>query len=201
MGLFSKKPQQPIVHAPVERVVYVRAGEPSVTAHLDAYSSLFSPKRADDHTVQVAVSGDWTAIRLPDAVHPWQLHNLAYWMLDCDHHGGEPNADVIAVSAAGPGYPGYRLVRDDEVPDALCGWDDEGHGWTVGVPGNAIVRPEDVPVPRALTTPAGFHGWRAVTVRLEDPGVDMNPGNEPTVKSRTHLRENEDFLLYGGVVS
>jgi len=196
MGLFSKKSTPPITHAPVQRVVYVRAGEAAVTGHLDAYSSLFPPKRADEHDLQIATSGEWTAIRLPDAIHPWQLHNLAYWMLDCEHAGTEPNADMIAVSAAGPAHPGYRLVRDDDVPDSLCGWDDDGRGWTVHVPGNDIVRPEDVPVSRALTTPAGFHEWRTVSVRLEDPGADMNPSNEATVKSRRHLRDRRDVFVY-----
>jgi len=195
MGLFSKKEKQPIVHEPVDRVVYVRAGESAVVAHLDGYSSLFSPKRADEHLLQIATSGGWTAIRLPDAVHPWQLHNLAFWMLDCEHPGAGPSAEVIAVSAASTAHAGYWLIRDDELPDGLCGWDQDGHGWSVHVPANDIVRPEDVPAPRAVTPPAGFHEWRPVTVRLEDPGPEMNPSNAATFTTRKQLRQRSDFVF------
>ena len=195
MGLFSKTTKQPIVHEAVQRVVHVRAGESAVAAHLRDYSSLFSPKRAEQHVLQIATSGDWTAIRLPDAVHPWQLHNLAFWMLDCEHPGTDPNAEVIAVSAARATHAGYWLVRDDEVPDGLCGWDHDGHGWTVQVPANDVVRPEDVPVPRAVTLPSGFHEWRPVTVMLEDPGAEMNPSNVATFKTRKQLRERNNFVF------
>ncbi len=193
MGLFSKRPApEPIVHAPVERTVLVRATGPAVAAHLDDYSSLFSPKHATEHTVAVASAGDWTAIRLPDAVHPWQLHNLAFWMLDCEG----ADQQVIACSGPSPTHPGYRLVRDPDVDDALCGWDDDGAGWSVLVPGNDIVRPEPVPVPQALTVPSGFHDWRHVAVRLEDPGHDMNPANAPTVADRRRLAEVIDVLTW-----
>lgn len=199
MGLFSKRVEEPIDHPPVERVVYVRAGDSAVTRHLDEYSSLFCLKRSEGHDLQVATSGEWTAIRLPDVAHPWQLHNLAYWMLDCEYPGrvDECSADVIAVSKAAPNHHGYWLVRDDEVPDALCGWDDAGDGWTVHAPGNDIVRPEAVPISRGCTIPTGFHDWRPVAVRLEDPGTDMNPRNESTVTSRKDLRERHHlFVMY-----
>ncbi len=192
MGLFSKSKAAPVVHPPVERIVYVRASEPDATAHLSAYSSLFSPRHSSEHQLRLAVSGGWSAIRLPDAVHPWQLHNLAYWMLDCE--GADQH--VIAWSAAAPHHPGYRLVRDPDVPDALCGWDDSGDGWTVQVPANDIVRPEPVPVPRALSYPSGFHSWRNVAVRLEDPTPDLNPGNEPTFPSRKSLRSRNDIIVF-----
>lgn len=42
----------------------------------------FSPKHSAAAVVRVAVAEGVVAIRLPDAVHPWQLLNLAYWMLD-----------------------------------------------------------------------------------------------------------------------
>lgn len=183
MGLFSKKSKEPIVHAAVERTVFVNADRTSVIARLSEYSSLFSPKHSAAHRVDVSTAGDWVAIRLPVDVHPWQLHNLAYWMLDCD--GADQH--VIAQSAAGPTHVGYRLVRDPDVSDALCGWDDEGQGWTVNVPSNDIARSDDVPVARAVTYPTGFHEWTAVDVLLEDPGHDMNPRNDATVKSRKHL--------------
>ncbi len=190
MKLFSKQPVEPVAHPPVERCAYVRAAELIVLAHLDEYSSLFSPKRSEQHQIQVAASGDWTAIRLPDAVHPWQLHNLAFWMLDC------PTADqqVIAVSAAAATHSAYWLVRDPEVPDALCGWDDDGNGWTVDVPGNDIVRPQPVPVPHAIARPEGFHNWRDLTVRLEDPGAEMNPTNDATFLARKRLIDRYEYM-------
>lgn len=193
MGLFSKRQApEPIVHPSVERTVFVRASVDEVGAHLDDYSSLFSPKHSSEHMVAMATSGDWTAIRLPDSVHPWQLHNLAFWMLDCE------GADQQAVACSGPAptHPAYRLVRDPEIGDVLCGWDDDGNGWSVLVPSNDIVRPEPVPVPQALAVPSGFHHWQDVSVRLEDPGRDMNPANGPTVRSRRELGNTNDVFAW-----
>ena len=170
----------------------VRAASAAVSAHIDDYATLFSPKRAVEHTVRLACSGDWTAIRLPDAVHPWQLHNLTFWMLDCE--GADQRA--IALSGPAPTHAGYRLVRDPEISDVLCGWDDNGWGWSVLVPSNDIVRPEAVPVPQALTVPTGFRNWHDITVRLEDPGHDMNPKNEPTVKDRCQLADVTDVFAW-----
>ena len=122
MGLFSKKQQEPLTYAEVERTVHVPARLGDVVAHLAAYGELWSRKRAEPHEVMVAEVGGWTAVRLPEAVHPWQLHNLGYWMLDC------PNSveGLVCESGAGPGHAGYRLVRDPEVADALCGWTPRG---------------------------------------------------------------------------
>lgn len=186
MGLFSKKNAEPVVHEPVARRVHVPADAREVASHLAAYSRLWSPKRAEQHEVMTGLSGGWTAIRLPDAVHPWQLHNLASWMLDCP---GLQDGDVIAESGAGPGHAGYRLVRDPEVPDSLCGWDDEGSGWTVSVPDNEIVRGEDVPVSRAFPAPSDYREWQPVVVSLEDPGRRMNEGNRHSIASRRKLIE------------
>lgn len=185
MGLFSKRKAEPLVYPEAERVVHVPAGRDVVVAHLDAYSELWSPKHAERCELSVGVAGGWTAIRLPGAVHPWQLHNLAFWMLDCP--GRKDAHEVIAVSAASRDHPGYRLVCDPDVADALCGWDDVGQGWTVQVPGNRIVRGEDVPVPRALSVPSGHREWRPVWALLEDPGRGMNERNESNVKNRRSL--------------
>ena len=192
MRLFSKRATEPvvrIVHPPVKRFVYVHAGLEAVVGHLTRYSALFPAKRSDEHMVRVATASGWTAIRLPDEVHPWQLHNLAYWMLDCDGVAD----DVIAWSGAGPDHPGYWLVRDPEVPDAMCGWDYGGQGWTVVVPTNAVVRDDDVPVSRSVACPTGFSGWSDVEVRLEDPGADMNPANLATVCSRSVVGNRFDI--------
>ena len=200
MGLFSKRTVAPIEYPMVDRTVHVPAPREAVVAHLTAYADLWSPKRAEQHEVMVGVSGGWTAIRLPSDVHPWQLHNLAYWMLDCPgSESGGDGADVvvrsvIAESAASPDHPGYRLVRDPDVADALCGWDDTGDGWTVGVPSNDVVRGEDVPVPRALTAPSGHRDWQPGAVLLEDPGRGMNECNEPNVKNRSALDRRHTFI-------
>jgi hypothetical protein len=192
MGLFSKRSNEPIVYPAVDRTVHVPASRDAVAAHLVAYSDLWSPKRAEQHEVSVGEVGGWTAIRLPGAVHPWQLHNLAFWMLDCP--GGDDTCAVIAESGATVDHPGYRLVRDPEVGDALCGWDEHGVGWTVQVPLNRIVRGEDVPVPRALSVPSGHHDWRRVQVLLEDPGRGMNERNQSNAKNRRTLRESDSFV-------
>ena len=178
----------------MDRTVHVPASRDAVVAHLTGYSGLWSPKRAEQHEAVVGAVGGWTAIRLPGTVHPWQLHNLAYWMLDCP--GRDESNAVIAESAASPDRPGYRLVRDPEVGDALCGWDDDGQGWTVQVPGNRIVRGEDVPVPRALSVPSGHRDWRSVPVLLEDPGWGMNELNESNATSRSSL-DRPDVFTYG----
>ncbi len=193
MGLFSKRNAEPIVYPAVDRTVHVPASRDAVVAHLTAYSGLWSPKRAEQHEVVLGTVGEWTAIRLPGAVHPWQLHNLAFWMLDCP--GRDESNAVIAASAASPDYPGYRLIRDPDVGDALCGWDDDGQGWTVQVPLNQIVRGEDVPVPRAVSVPTGHQDWRSVPVLLEDPGRGMNERNGANATSRSSL-DRPDVFTY-----
>ncbi len=203
MGIFSKRVVEPLVHPEVARIVHVRARATDVIAHLDVYSGLWSRRRAEEHQVEIGEVDGWTAIRLPRSVHPWQLHNMAFWMLDCpatDH--ARPPADstsldsseVIAESAASPDHAGYRLVRDPAVDDALCGWDDDGVGWTVHVPGNDVVRGEDVPVPRSLPVPSGHRDWRWIGVLLEDPGRGMNERNEPTMPTRARLTERTTFI-------
>ena len=167
----------------MERIVYVPASTGSAIRHLDQYSDLFSPKYSVERTVRVAGTGEWSSIRLPDDVHPWQLHNLASWMLDCPDLDG----DVIAWSGPSVHHAGYRLVRDPDVRDALCGWDDEGVGWTVYVPSNDIVRGEDVPVSRPLPVPSGFGEPVDVAIRFEDPGHAMNPRNAATTERRAQL--------------
>jgi hypothetical protein len=190
MGLFSKRDAGPIDYPVVPRTVHVPARRDAVVAHLTAYSGLWSPKRAEQHEVLIGEVGGWTAIQLPDAVHPWQLHNLAFWMLDCP--GLDELGALVAESAAGPDHPRYLLVRDPEVDDALCGWDERGDGWTVYVPSNDIVRGEDVPVPQVFSVPSGHHDWHRVPVLLEDPGRGMNERNESNVKNRRSLRESTD---------
>ena len=190
MGLFSKRVVEPLVYPAVARTVHVEAPREEVIAHLDEYSQLWSPKRATEHEVTVGAVGGWTAIRLPEEVHPWQLHNLAFWMLDCPGAGG----GMFAESAASPDHPAYRLVRDPDLGDVLCGWDEQGTGWTVHVPGNDIVRGEDVPFPQAMVVPSGYQDWAPVTVLLEDPGPGMNEHNESTAKSRKHLVDRTDFV-------
>ncbi len=189
MGLFSKKVPEPVAHPPVERIAHVAADLAAVRLRLDEYGTLWPPKRAASHTLHLATSGGWTAVRLPDAVHPWQLHNLAIWLLDCPGVDGR----VFAVSAPAPTHPGYTLTLDPEVPDALCGWDSNGDGWTVSVPSNEVVRPEAVPVDRVLAVPTGFGPWEPVEVLLEDPGAAMNPTNAPDVPSRERLRRRHAY--------
>lgn len=183
VGLFSRKSKKTVDHPGVERVVHVPASTGSVIRHLDRYSDLFSPKHAQEHSLFVAASGEWSSIRLPDNVHPWQLHNLAFWMLDCPDLTG----DVVAFSGPGLHHAGYRLIRDPEVSDALCGWDDDGVGLTVYVPSNDVVRGEDVPVPRAISVPSADGEGVEVRVLLEDPGHAMNPTNAATVERRVEL--------------
>ncbi len=191
MGLFSKRTAETLRYPEVARVVHVRADGTDVVAHLGAYSELWSPKRADEHQAQVGEIAGWTAIRLPQPVHPWQLHNLAFWMLDCP---GTGDSGVIAESETSPDHAAYRLVRDPEINDALCGWDDGGAGWTVHVPGNDIVRGDDVPVSASFAMPSGHQNWRPVTVLLEDPGRGMNERNEATVATRKRLIDRGNFV-------
>ena len=190
MGLFTKRVTEPLVYPAVARTVHVEASREDVIAHLGAYSELWSPKRATEHEVMIGRVSGWTAIRLPEEVHPWQLHNLAFWMLDCPDAGD----GMIAESGASADHLPYRLVRDPELGDVLCGWDDQGVGWTVHVPGNDIVRGEDVPVPQAMAMPSGYQEWAPVTVLLEDPGRGMNERNESTAKSRKLLVDRNNFI-------
>lgn len=185
MGWFPRKRRVPVEHPRIERVVYVPAVLGEVQAHLERYSSSLRPRHVTDSVVQLAAAGGVVAVRLPPAVHPWQLHNLAYWMLDC----GGLHGEVVARCEASPAHTGYTLVRDPELPDCLCGWDDAGEGWTVHVPGNDVVRPEAVPTLAQPLPPGGFTDWWEVPVRFEDPGAQMNPANERTYPSRDAVRK------------
>ncbi|MGD9935324.1 MAG: hypothetical protein AB7T37_16630 [Dehalococcoidia bacterium] len=187
MPLFSRKKPDPVEHPAVVRTIYVRAAASAVIPLLEAYSALTPPKRAAEQVLSVGEGGGWTAVRLPEHVHPWQLHNLAVWLLDVP--GVEQQ--VVVESAAGPSYPGYWLIPDPRVGEWLCGRDDAGNGWTVNVPNNEIARPDAVPVGAAPAVPPEFASWRAVNVRLEDPGNEMNPGIEATVATRKDLARRQ----------
>lgn len=187
MGLFSKRsprPAEQVSHRAVARFVHVRAGTAEVVEHLARYAELTSPRHGRDEVLQLSSDGEWTTVRLPDTVHPWQLHNLATWMIDC-----AGATAVVAESAAGPDHPAYRLVPDPEIADSLCGWDADGAGWTVHAPANDVVRPEPVPVVERIEAPIASGPWRPVVVRLEDPGHALNPTNAATFASRARLRD------------
>lgn len=64
------------------------------------------------------------AVRLPGRVHPWQLHNLAVWLLEVPGVGNL----LIAESAAGAMSHRYWPVPDAKVAEWLCGWDEGGTG-------------------------------------------------------------------------
>lgn len=185
MGLFSRKKAEPVVHPAIVRTIYVAADEAAVVERLAAYSSLTSPRHAPEQPVGIATVNGWTAVRLPDLVHPWQLHNLAFWLLDCPGVNGR----LVATSAASDGHPAYALVRDPQIDGALCGWDEAGGGWTVDVPTNRIARPDPPPVPSPIARPGGFESWRSVGVRFEDPGREQNPRLEAEFRSRKQLVE------------
>ena len=191
MGLFSRKPKEPVVHAEVQRYVYVPATAEAVAAQIGEYSALHSPKHADEHVLTLSAAGGWTRVELPIALHPWTFHNVAYWLLDTD---GADNT-VVAVSAASPTHAGYRLVRDPEMPDGLCGIDDDGQHITVEVPMNHVVRGDEVPVWDTFVIPSDreFAATGSVEVvadvLLEDPGHDLNPTNEATIKDRKRLKQ------------
>ena len=189
MGLFSRRSAEPIVHPEVRRSVHVRAGAEAVEAQLRAYSDMQSPKHAGEILVGLSSDGDWTSVELPRALHPWVFHNLAYWLLDTV---GADN-EMIAQSAAGPGYGAYRLVRDPELDDSLSGWGDDGEGWTVEVPSNDIVRPEEVPVPRDRAIPSPGESVGRLRILVEDPGRAQNAANEATVASRKKLRDRHSM--------
>jgi hypothetical protein len=185
MGLFSRKDKEPLVHPDVQRSVYVRADIADVRSQLVDYSSIAPPKHSVPHTLRVYTAGPWVRVDLPPAVHPWCFHNLAFWLLDTPG----VSAELVAVSGPSPTHPGYRLVRDPEASDALCGLDDDGTPWTVEVPSNRIVRGEPVPATDTFQLPADGELAPAgsVEVMLEDPGRAMNPTNGANAKSRKSL--------------
>lgn len=183
MGLFTKKARERRVHPVVPRRIHVAAPLDAVVAHLDRYSRLHSPKRATEVRLDVGTASDaTTVVRLPEAIHPWLFHNVAFWLLDT------PGQQLVtAVSAAGPTHGGYWLVRDPDLMDCMCGLDDAGHGWTVDVVMNEIARPDAVPVP-AMPVPVDDAAHTVTVVMLgEDPGGDMNPENLVTEPTREKL--------------
>lgn len=185
MGLFSRKQKEPVVHAEVRRWVYVPSDVEAVRTQLVAYSRLHSPKNAETHALRLSTTDGWTRVDLPHTLHPWTFHNVAYWLLDTQGSGDT----VVVVSAGSSHHPGYRLVRDPEMPDALCGVDESGEHWTVGVPMNHVVRGDEVPVTDTHIIPddVAFYTAGSLEVLLEDPGHDLNPTNEANIRSRKRL--------------
>lgn len=191
MGLFSKKKAEPVVHPEVKRCIWLRASPDDVIGHLTEYSGLQSPKHADEHQVMVTAAGGWVTVDLPAHLHPWAFHNLAFWLLDTP--GGD---DLVAASGAAPTHPGYRLVRDPEIADSLCGVDDVGNGWTVLVPTNDIVRGEAVPAEATQTQPTASGGSIPVALLIEDPGRHMNPANQATEPNRKRLSVDHTQVMF-----
>ena len=190
MGLFSRRTKEPIVHPRVERTIYVETTARSLDDHLDGYAEIMG-RHARDLDVVVWSSGGWLRLDLPDqGVHPWELHNLAYWLLEL--------GDVVVVSGPSPELHGYHLVRADDPNDLMEGWTDAGEPMTVHVPGNDVVRPDpEVAMPastrRDALQAAGVphDGWTEidrVTVRSEDPGHVLNPSMAATKPDRAALR-------------
>lgn len=192
MGLFNKKKREPRVHPVVQRRIHVAAPTDAVIAQLGEYSQLHSPKHAAELSLTVGTASDGaTVVGLPDTVHPWLFHNVAFWLLDT------PGQQLVtAVSAPTPTHPGYWLVRDPEMMDCLCGRDDAGDGWTVRVPMNEIARPDDVPLP-AMSIPVD-DAAELITVTMlgEDPGHDLNPDNEASEPTRKKLERRRQDAAY-----
>lgn len=183
VGWFSKRPTEPVVHEAVARVVFVRAPIDAVVARMQAYGELADATHGSVASFAVGSAAGWTCVRLPDAVHPWLLHNVAFWLLDVSG-----TSDVVARSGPSGTHAGYTLVVDPELADAMCGWADDGEPITVSVPTNDVVRGDPVPVRAAPDVPSAFDGWRWVTIVIDDPGAAMNPTNDGTVRSRARLR-------------
>lgn len=191
MGLFGRKQREPLVHPTVRRRIHIAAPLDAVVAQLDAYSQLHSPKHATELPLQVGTASDHsTVVRLPDTIHPWLFHNVAYWLLDT------PGQQfVAAVSGPAPAHPGYVLVRDPHMGDCLCGTDDRGDGWTVNVPTNEIARPDDVPVPAIAAPTDDVMETIVVAVLGEDPGHSMNPENAATDPTRKRLDQRRSHSV------
>lgn len=184
MVLRKKRTPGPVAHPPVNRMVTVRAPEAVVRERLAAYGERWAPERSHDHRLGITSAYGWTGVRLPTTVHPWQLHSLATWLVGCR------GCDRLVMAISGPSdhHGGYVLVPDPEIPDALCGWDEYGEGWTVSVSLNRVARPEPVPVPPQRVLPLLPDPWKTVTVRLEEPGHSLHPTNAGGSFTRQQLR-------------
>lgn len=190
MGLFRRQPKQPRVHPEVHRTLFVAAEPVAVAAAVARHDDLQS-KHAAELVAGVRHEAGWTALDLPSPLHPWAFHDLAMWLLD--------TANVLAVSGPVGAEAGYWLVND-EVGDWLSGYDDRGAALTVEVPMGHTVRGDDpghpprtnAQIAAALGVPSGLAGGGGTTgeplaLRLEDPGHDLNPDVEATVKNRKRL--------------
>ena len=85
-------------------------------------------------------------------------------------------------------------MSDPDLGDCLCGVDDDGQGVTVLVPTNDLVRGEPTPVSGGPVPPAADPAT-TITVLLEDPQHEMNPGNEATRRRRSDLRAPFDVTM------
>jgi hypothetical protein len=179
MPFFRRAKREPVVHPRVARIVYVRASLDAATKQLTEYSML-TGRGGEAMEVAVATSGGWVALRLPETIHPWQPHNVAWWMLDTP---GATRDGLVADSAAAPTFPAYRFAPDLKLDDTLSGRDSLGRCWTLHVPSNSLAGPEEAPI-RDVLVHADFGDWRIVKVRFEDPGHEQNPSMEATFPSR-----------------
>jgi hypothetical protein len=183
MGLFSKKQREPRVHPAVDRTIHVPAPMDDVERQLEGYSALHSFEHAVEVTLRIGEHEGWTTLVLPPRLHPATFHNLGFWLLDT------PNGGAGTMLRSGPSgeNPAYALVDDPELSDCLCGIDTLGEAWTVWVPSNEITRADPVPATADVSALPEPGVLREITLRLEDPGHDMNPDNDSTATSRTSL--------------
>ncbi|MEM9033035.1 MAG: hypothetical protein AAGA99_09090 [Actinomycetota bacterium] len=190
MGFFRRSKPEPIVHPAVARTIYVEADRAALTPHVEGYAGIMG-RRARTIEVDLRGSGPWIRLDLQvDGVHPWEFHNLAYWLLEIGR--------VVAVSGPSPTHDGYHLVRADDANDLLEGWTDGGEPLAIHVPGNDVVRPDPaVPGPPQTADEVlevshvpelGWTDLGAIDVRTDDPGRNLNPTLAATKRRRADLR-------------
>lgn len=190
MGLFSRKPKEPVVHPTVERTIWLRADPIRLGPHLDEYAAIMG-KRARAIGVEAWRSGEWLRLSLPrEGVHPWEHHNLAYWLLEL--------GDVVVAAGETADFPAYSAERGPSPLDLFEGHTAAGEPVSFHVPTNKVVRSDsDVAVAKLGTAErlasAGVpvDGWApvgAVDVRSEDPQHDLGPRLDDVVANRAALR-------------
>lgn len=172
------------------RTIYLDTARGVLDRRVDDYARMMG-RRARPLEVTVSAAGPWLQLKLPtDGVHPWEFHNLAYWLLDI--------GTVVAVSGASPTHSGYHLVGADHPGELLEGWTDEGEPLTVDAPSNDVVLGDpEVPGPQTSTDEVlelarvPERGWvplKALQVRSDDPGPNLNPTLRPTKRRRADLQ-------------
>lgn len=202
LGLTPAEPEGPLPRVP-RRLLVRAATAQAVVGWVAEYGALH--QGSDEVAVTVVGSqAGWTAVVLPDDLHPWHAHNLAMWL------GGEatseavPRHEAVIAWAQGTGRLDHVLLPDPRRELELEGWRADGvsvatfprtgvwfEGEDVSVPpGPPSAQLDRLGVPEALRTATS---GEVLTLTLRPPDRWSNGTLTPTASTRAEAREGGGY--------